>query len=134
MSVVYKVSDVINIQIDKTVFGISPLNYLVKVDMQNLIMQGKPMDAAILALKNCVKTVKGLKNQDGSDYVLEKDENGILTEATINDLLNIPEQTKLSTVAVSLIHGMPQGEFADPQTGENLEGVKFLDRKQTRKK
>lgn len=135
MSVVYKTTDVIKVKVDNVYFDISPLNYKVKADMQAKVIAGKPMDAAIIALKNSIKGVEGLKNPDKSDYSATFDEDGTLSEDTINDLLNIPEATKLNSIAIGLINGMPQGEFLDPVSGKPMDGVKLVDKKaSTRKK
>lgn len=126
MSVVYRVSDTFDIKVDNVVFSVSPLNYKVKADMQSYVIAGKPMDAAVVALKNSVKGVSGLKLADGSNYELEFDADGSLKEQCIDDLLNIPEASKLNVIAISLINGMPQGEFIDPETRQPMEGVKFV--------
>ena len=134
MSVVYRVSDKIDVKIGSVTVSLSPLNYKVKADMQAYVIAGKPMDAAVIALKNSVKAIKGLKLSDGSDYELEFDGDSI-NDNCIDDLLNIPESDKLNVIAISLINGVPQGEFLDPQTGEPMEGVKFVKQKaSTRKK
>jgi len=134
MSVVYRVSDKIDIKIGSVTVSLSPLNYKVKADMQAYVMAGKPMDAAVLALKNGVKDIKGLKLSDGSDYPLEF-EDGIVKDSCIDDLLNIPESEQLNVIAIGLINGVPQGEFLDPSTGKPMEGVKFVTKKaSTRKK
>lgn len=134
MSVVYRVSDTFDIKIGNTTFSMSPLNYKVKADMQANVIAGKPMDAAVLALRNSVKSVKGLKNPDGSEYELEFNADGSMKEECIDDLLNIPEANSLNVIAISLIHGMPQGEFIDPETGKPMEGVKFVKKGSSRKK
>lgn len=126
MSVVYRIKDTFDVKIGDVVFKISPLDYKVKADMQANVLAGKPMSAAILALKHSVKSVEGLTLEDGSPYELSKDEDGSLDNDAINDLLNIPESAKLNVIAISLIHGMPQGEFVDPETGKPLDGVKFV--------
>lgn len=133
MSVVYRVTDRFDVEIDNIVVSLSPLDYKVKADMQANVIAGKPMDAAVLALKHCIKDVKGLKLADGSDYELKFDGDS-LSEDTISDLLNIPESSKLNVIAIGLIHGMPKGEFLDPETHKPMEGVKFVDKKSTRKK
>lgn len=133
MSVVYKLTDTRDLKIDNIVVTIRPLDYKTKSDMQALIMSGKYLDSAILGLKHGVKDIKGLKNPDGTDYELSKSEDAI-EESSINDILNIPEASKLNVVALALINGMPQKEFVDPETGKSLSGVSFVKEKSTRKK
>lgn len=134
MSVVYRVSDTFDIKIGSTVFSMSPLNYKVKADMQAYVLAGRPMDAAVVALKNSVKSVKGLKNPDGTEYELEFNDDGSMKEACVDDLLNIPEANNLNVIAISLINGMPEGDFVDAETGKPLSGVKFVKKAGSRKK
>jgi hypothetical protein len=135
MSTVYRINDKIDLKIDDIIVSISPLNYKIKADMQSFVMAGKPMNAAVLALKNSVKAIKGLKNVDGSNYELEFEADGSMKESCVDDLLNIPESGKLNVIAISLINGMPQGEFMDPQSNTPMDGVKFVERaKPPRKK
>jgi len=134
MSVVYRITDTFDVKIGKVTFKISPLNYKVKADMQALVISGKPMDAAVIAVKNSIKGVAGLSLPDGSAYALEFEDDGSLTDNSINDLMNIPEASQLNVVAITLIHGMPDGEFLDPQTGAPLDGVKMVKGKPARKK
>lgn len=135
VSTVYRITDTFDLKIDNVVVKLSPLNYKIKSDMQAYVISGKPMSAAVLALKHAIKGISGLQLSDGSEYSLEFDADGSLSENSVNDLLNIPESSKLNLVAISLIHGMPQGEFLDPQTGKQLDGVKFVKKETaTRKK
>lgn len=134
MSTVYRITDKVDIKVDDIVVTISPLNYKIKADMQACVMAGKPMDAAVLALKNSIKGIKGLKLHDGSEYELEFESDGSLKEDCITDLLNIPESDKLNVIAISLINGMPQGEFLDPQTKKPMDGVKFVEKAKQQKK
>jgi hypothetical protein len=133
MSTVYRTSDRIDIKIDSVVFTVSPMDYKTKADIQSNVIAGRIMDAAVVALKNSVKDVKGLKNYDGSQYSLEFDENKILTDECINDLLNISESDKLSLVAVSLTQGMPKDQFTDDK-GRPVEGVSIVKRKASSRK
>lgn len=134
MSVVYRVNDTFELKVGKIVFSLSPLGYKVKADMQSSVLAGKPMDAAVKALKNSIKDVKGLKLPDGSDYELSFEPNGEVSDNCIDDLLNIPEAAKLNVIAISLINGMPQGEFVDAETGKPMEGVSFVKKASSRKK
>ena len=134
MSVVYRVSDRFNVKIGNVTVTMSPLGYKIKADMQSYVIAGKPMDAAVVALKNSVKDIKGLKLPDGSEYQLEFDDAGVLKEECVDDLLNIPESEALNVIAIGLVNGMPQGEFIDPQTKKPMEGVKFVKKASSRKK
>jgi hypothetical protein len=134
MSVVYRVNDTFDVKIGDVTFSISPLNYKVKADMQSYVIAGKVMDAAVTALKSSVKKVSGLKLPDGSEYELSFNDNGTLKDECIDDLLNLPEASKLNVIAIGLVNGMPEGEFLDPQSGLPLEGVKFIKKATSKKK
>lgn len=133
MSVVYRLTDRRRVKIDDIVVSIAPLDYKVKSDMQALILAGKAMDAAILGLKNGVKAIEGLSLADGSEYTIDVKSDGV-SDACINDLLNIPQSNSLNLIALSLLNGMPQKEFTDPETGKALEGVKFVEKPEPKKR
>lgn len=133
MSVVYRTSDIIDVKIGKMTISISPLNYKVKSDIQSMLINGKALDAAVLALRHGIKKISGLKLADGSDYKVNL-QNDVLDESHIDDLLNIPEQSQLTIIALELVNGIPQKEFVDPQTGGTLEGVKIVKKASSRKK
>lgn len=134
MSVVYKVSDTFEVKIDSITVSMSPLDHKIKADMQSSVIAGKPMDAAVIALRHSIKGIKGLKNVDGSAYQLEFEADGSLKEEHIDDLLNIPESVSLNVIAIGLINGVPEGEFLDPESGQPMEGVKFIKKASSRKK
>jgi hypothetical protein len=133
MSVIYSMDDTRDVKVDDVVFTLRPLDYLKKSQMETAISQGNFMDAAVVALKSGIKDVKGLKRPDGTEYKLEFDESDMLTDRSINDLLNIPQNSKLSVIAFSMLNGISQSEFVDPQTGEPLEGVKFVEKPKAKK-
>lgn len=124
MAKIYRTSDRIKINVEGLVVHISPLTYQKKAEMQALILQGKPMDAAVLALKSSIKDVEGLEDMSGSDYELDFVENE-LSDHCIDDLLNIAQGTTLNLVAIELLNGVPD-EFTDPNTGQKLAGVEFV--------
>lgn len=132
MSVIYGTNDRIRVKIGGLVFSISPLTFKTKSDMQALVMKGDAMGAAALAVKHAVKSIDGVKRPDGSVYELEF-EDGVLSDNAIDDLLNIPQGTKLSQIAVELINGMPK-EFVDATTGTKMEGVEIVKESKSRKK
>lgn len=135
MSTIYSITDKIEIKVDDLVVVISPLHYKVKSDIHSEIINGKTMDAAILALRHGIKEVRGLSRQDGSSYSVEFDPEGRLSDDCVNDLLNIPESSKLNLIAISMVNGIPKGDFIDPETKTPLEGVQFVKKTgRTRKK
>lgn len=89
--------------------------------------QGDPQEAfdfAKLILRKSLGKVKGFEFSDGSDYVLEFDEMGLVAEDCIDDLMSHPSLlTSAVRVATMCIHGLPvSGSIMDPQ-GNIIEGV-----------
>lgn len=120
----YKTTDRIPVKIDSLEFKISPLNFEQKSEIQALLITGEPMGivkAARLSVKYAVKDVSGIVDQDENEYILSF-ENGILTDECVDDLLNVDQDSKLSLVCTSLLHGIPK-DFTDPQTGKPIEGI-----------
>ena len=69
-----------------------------------------------------LKDVKGIVLPDGSNYVLDFN-GGRVSDACLDDLMNLDMVNKVVTVATKFISGVPQGgEIKDPQ-GNILEGV-----------
>lgn len=77
------------------------------------------MEAAFLAIKYCVKDVKGLELPDGSEYELEFEENGDLKDECINDLLNIEIGAPLIQACASFANGFNREQL------NSIEGVSF---------
>ena len=117
-------SDRIPVKIHDMTVKISPLSYDVKSACQSLIMNGNHMEAAVYALKNSIKEIDGLENEDGSKYQLQFSE-GQISQDSIDEILNVPGSDEMQLVAISLLQGIPK-EFVDPGTGKKLTGVEFL--------
>lgn len=124
MARIYKMTDKIPVKIHDLTVEISPLNYETKSICQNLILNGRHMDAAIEALRASIKSVSGLENADGSEYQLDLVE-GKISEACLDELLNVQGSDEMQLIAISLLQGIPK-EFVDPATGKPLQGVSFV--------
>lgn len=134
MAKVYRTTDKISVRIDDIVVKISPLSYDQKTDIQMLLVSGDPLSvvkAAKESIKFAVKEISGVEDSDGNVYELEF-EDGALSNACLDDLLNIDPEDKLSLVCTSLLQGIPKG-FNDPQTGKPIEGIS-IERPSSRKK
>lgn len=126
MSTVYKTTDRVKVKIDNLVFEISPLSYERKCEIQSLLIQGNAdslMAGTKLAVQYGVKSVKGLKNIDGSEYSIELEDNK-LSDSCIDDLLNLDQNTKITSVCGALLEGIPK-QIIDPSTGEPMKGVRI---------
>ena len=126
--IIRKTSDKISLKIGELVVKISPLTQLQKAEVNNLLASGdlkKTMQGTSLALKYSLKDIEGITNEDGTKYVLEKDENDNLKDSIIDDMLNAPFSDKIVLIAYNLLNGIPT-EFVDPETGEKIKGVDFV--------
>ena len=124
---VYRTTDIVKLKIGELEVGISPLSYAQKAEIQAQILTGNvkgAIEGARLAVKYGVKSVSGLEDADGNAYELAKDESG-LSDSAVDDLLNVEPGETLSLVCLNLIKGLP-GTFVDPNTGQELKGVKVL--------
>lgn len=134
MARIYKTTDKISVKVDDIVLKISPLNFEQKCEIQTQLLSGQPMDivrAARMAIKFAVKDVQGIEDQEGNPYELDFS-NGELSDDSIDDLLNLEQQEKISILCTSLLHGVPK-DLIDPQTGKPMPGVK-IERGPARKK
>lgn len=129
MSIIYELSDRITVNIDDIKFKVSPLSYAQKSEIQDLAekcTQTREMrymrEAAFKAVQFAVKGVTGLTRPNGDIFELEMD-NGILSEKSVDALLNIRMVDKLATVCTSLVNGI-SGKVFD-ENGKPLEGVSF---------
>ena len=131
MARIYKISDRIPVKIDDLTITISPLTIDQKTEIQQYMIESRlnrdirlATKGVVSAIKYSVKGVSGIVDSSGHPYNLEFDSNGHLTDACVNDLLNLENHSKLALVCSSLIQGIPE-EFVDEQ-GRKLEGVEFL--------
>lgn len=129
MSKIYRASDRIPVQIDDITVVIAPLTFNQKSELQSIMLSAKsdPMNAvkgARLAIKFAVKEVRGLEDIDGKEYKITTDDSGLISDESVDDLLNIQEQPKLIALCTQLIAGMPKG-IIDPATHEPMKGVSF---------
>ena len=114
MAKIYKTTDRITIKIDDITLKIAPLSLSQKADVTSLMMQGQKdadymkLNQAILkAVSYCVKSVEGLKDSNDEDYKLKLDENGFVSEESLNDLSNCAVSEKILKVSSQLINGVP---------------------------
>jgi hypothetical protein len=112
-------------------FEIAPMRFLHKGEVSSLIAkseQGKDlsqmMSAVFLAIKYSLKNVKGIELDDQTEYQLTF-QGDCLTDDCVEDICNLPQSMKIFQGIVALISG--QDKIIDPNTGEQLEGVSFLE-------
>lgn len=126
MAIVYRRKDKIKVKVGDIEIKISPLGHHDKNKIQSLLVSGNVdslMEGATLALRCGLKDVKGLKLSDGSDYELEFEDN-VLSDDSLDDMMNLECQGKLISICLGLIDGIPN-EFKD-NNGNALDGVKII--------
>lgn len=111
---IYRTTDKIKYKLGELTIEVSPLSLEQKTQLQEKIVNAQKennlqslVDGSIAAIKFGLKSVSGLENADGSPYELQF-ENGQLTHECVQDLLNIPEATSLTSLCVSLMNGIPR--------------------------
>lgn len=125
MSRIYRTTDRIPLQIDDLKIKIAPLSSHQKMEIQQTMLDGqaqksveKITSGVLLALKYGLKEISGLEDSDGNPYKLQFDEAGMLTDACLDDILNLEQKDKLILVCSTLANGVPS-EF-------KLPGVSFI--------
>lgn len=80
--------------------------------------------ALTLILKKTILEVKGFTDLDGKEWNVEKDEEGNLTEESVDVLMNCPVYQPISSMGWSLSNQVPSALY-DPLTGEEMKHVKI---------
>jgi hypothetical protein len=124
---IFRTSDRIPVKIDDVTITVAPLSFDQKTELQTVMMSAskEPMNAvrgARLAIKFAVKAVAGIEDMDGNSYKVELGEDGLLTDACVDELLNMEETPRLIAVCSQMIGGVPKG-IVDPSTGKAMPGV-----------
>lgn len=121
---IYKTTDKIKIKINDLFFYLSPLSYKQKIDLQNLLVQKREMEASIMAVRMSLKDVEGLETSTGEKYELSF-ENELVSEDSIDDILNLQGSSSLQLASIHFMTGVPK-EILNPVTGLPIEGVKIV--------
>lgn len=137
MARIYRLSDRIKVKIDDITVTISPLSNHQKAEIQTQLLglHRGDLHAAtkgmLLSMKYAVKDIEGLEDADG-EYKCQFDENGHITDETLEDLYNLENSVKLLQVCQELVSGVPK-EFRD-KDGVPIEGVEVVQEKSKPKK
>jgi len=118
---VYRTSDRIPIKMAGLTFWISPLTYAQKAEiLAQVSMSGGEEKQnfgrmVFLSVKYAIKKVEGLEDSDGNPYEVQFEGDSI-TDESVNDLLQLDCQPKLTQTCANLINGIRDMK---------LEGVEF---------
>jgi len=83
------------------------------------------MKSVFEMVKFCVKDVKGVTYSDGTKMVLQFEENGHMTEESIDELLTLSISADLTTSLFAFLAGIPD-KIVNAATGEELRHVKIV--------
>jgi len=130
MAVIFRATDRIKVKIDDINFVFSPLSLAQKQilfqDVKDIEKDpSKALEFSKNVLKMSLKDIENVQDLDGGEYKLEFAD-GLLSNAALDDLLNLDCLEKLLTVAGSLMQKVPQGAILNPLTGLPMEGVELL--------
>jgi len=134
MARIYKRTDRIVVKIDDVTLKLAPLTLAQKSEVQQALLLGHTKSdlreatrGVALAIKYSVKTIEGVVDTDGNPYQLEMSD-GELTDACVDDLMNMELLDKLALVCSSFAKGVPT-EFKDIDGVELVKPPKATDLK-----
>jgi len=113
--VLYKTTDRLKVNIEGVTLEVSPLTFDQKMkitscyDMSAGEMTPNAIKQTFLAVKYSVKSIEGVKLQDGSNYQVTYEKDGdqdVLTDDCASDLLNLPIGPKMMVACSQLINGV----------------------------
>lgn len=139
MAIIYRKGDLVSIKIDDLVFGIEPLSYMDRVSIMACLSNeaGAVIEnaakATFLTMKKAVRELSGATLLDGSAYELSFEENGDLSDESIDDLLNMETNSYLGMALSNFLKGVPT-ELVNPNTGKPVEGVEIIKQRGVPKK
>lgn len=133
MARVYKRTDRIPVKIDDVILKLSPLSFDQKMEIMQLLIEGKTKGdfpkatrGVMLSLKYSIKGIEGLTDSDNQPYKLEFENAESLTDDCVSELLNLSINMKLSQVCAGLVNGIK--DTLTDHEGNILEGVELLNR------
>lgn len=107
--IIYRLTDRIPVKIEGLTFWISPLSQEQKINLLECrkMEGGKEVvdgvKRALLSIKYALKKVDGLKCSDGSAYQVKLDEDGMLSQASIDEIGNLGCAPNLVSACMALL-------------------------------
>jgi hypothetical protein len=131
--IVYRLTDRLPIKIDELTFWIAPLSFEKKQVLSTYTRMNGGVETidfqkvAVATLKFTIKGVEGLTLADGSDYELEFDPAGDLTDESVDVLLRLVQNERLIVACSRLANEFKEHEI--PGVVIDMKGVVTLPKK-----
>ena len=128
---VRKATDRIEIQIGDAKFKMAPLSQDQKIKLMEYVSMdgGSRVEnlakMSFLSVKFVLKEASGLVYADGSEYKLELDNDGLVSDKSISELMNTEISQELLTCSQSFMQGIPK-EIINPMTKKKFENVEII--------
>ena len=128
MARIFRTSDRIPVKIGDLSIIVSPLSFAQKTELQTIMLSAAndPMRAvkgAAMAIRFAVKGVTGVETMDGEPWTPTFDADGLLSEESCDELLNLEENPKLIALCTQLVAGVPVNGVLDPHTRKPMDGI-----------
>lgn len=136
---VYRANSRVSVQIGDAIFKLAPLSQDQKVQlMQYVSMDGGSRvenlaKMSFMACKFCLKDVSGISFEDGSEYKLELDADGLVSDKSVSELMNSEISQELLVACQSFMQGIPK-QIVNPSTGKKFDNVEILHEESNSKK
>lgn len=131
MTIIYRKNDFVSLKIGDLIFKIKPLTYEERVEIMSCLSNAggtvveNAAKATFYSMKYAIKGIDGAFLPDGSKYDITLGDDGLITDDSIDDLLNIELNGLLSKALQNFLRGVP-AKIIDPQTKKDLEGVEVV--------
>jgi hypothetical protein len=76
-------------------------------------------------VRETLREIKGIKDNDGNEYVIELDQQGKPTNDCLDEIMSCEElMSRCVKIGSLLLHGVPrEGQILDPETGAPIPGI-----------
>jgi hypothetical protein len=126
-------------KIGEASFKLAPLSQENKVALMSYVsMDGGTRvenlaKMAFMSVKYCLKDVSGLEFEDGSEYKLEFDNDGLVSDKSISELMNTEISQELLSTCQAFMQGIPK-EIINPNTKTKFDNIEILQDESSSKK
>ena len=114
--IVYRTTDRIPVQVGELELTFAPLSFAQKTEINSHVKleagkeQPDALKVALLYIKYGVKGLKGCELSDGSEYEVELDESGNMTDASVNDVMSLESSPQIIRICALLANQIAKHE------------------------